>query len=168
MTLEAEDRAINIGLSEQDAGVVYKIARGKIVGAIHDDVVVFQNVERVFAGEMSFKEIDLNFGVQIVQATGGGFDFRAANVAGAEQDLALEIGEIHAIEIDEADASNARGGEIQAEWRSKTAGANAQNFGLLELQLPVHADFRHDQVTAIAQDFFLGKRNRCVGGRGLR
>ena len=40
LALEPEDRAVNVGLFEQDAGVVGEVAGGKIVRAIDDDVVL--------------------------------------------------------------------------------------------------------------------------------
>ena len=68
LAFEAENRAVDIGLAEQHARVVHQIARGEIVRAVHDDVVVFQNVERVFAREVRFERINLNIGIQIAQA----------------------------------------------------------------------------------------------------
>ena len=101
------------------------------------------------------KRIDLNFGIQIAQTVRGGFDFRPAHVAGAEKHLPLKIREIDNIEIYQADAADARRRKIKPERRAQPAGADAENFRLLELELPVHADFGHDQVPAVAQDFVL-------------
>ena len=43
-----------------------------------------------------------------------------------------------------------------------------KNFGLLELELTFHADFGHDQVAAVAQDLFFGKRDGRGGRRRIR
>src|SRR5580658_1335338 len=40
LAFEAENGAVNIGFSEEDARVVNEIARGEIIGAVHDEVVV--------------------------------------------------------------------------------------------------------------------------------
>ena len=72
------------GLPSDDASVVHQIARGKIVRAVHDDVVVLEEFERVLAGQMRFERVDLDFRIQIPQAIGGGLDFRPAHVARAE------------------------------------------------------------------------------------
>ena len=160
LALEAEDRAVNVGLAEQHAGIVHQIARGEIVRAVDDDVVVLEKIERVLAGQARFVRVDLNFRIQIAQMVGGRFDFGTAHVAGAEQHLALQVREIHGIEIHEADAAHARRGQIKAERRAESSGADAQHLGLLELELPLHAHFRHDQMAAVAQDLFFGKR-RC-------
>ena len=81
LTLEAENRAVNIRLAEQHAGVVDEIARGEIVGAIDDDVVVLEQIERVFAGQPRFVAIDLDIGIQIAEALGRGFDLRPADIS---------------------------------------------------------------------------------------
>ena len=47
LPLEAEDRSVDVGLSEQDAGVVDEIARREVVGPVGDDVVVLDDVEGV-------------------------------------------------------------------------------------------------------------------------
>src|SRR5207302_7207955 len=73
------------------------------------------------------------------------------------QDLALKVTEIDDVKIDEADAANARGGQIEAQRRTETPGPNEKNAGRLEFLLPVHADFRHDEVAAVAGDFLGGK-----------
>jgi hypothetical protein len=85
---------------------------------------------------------------------GGGLNLGTAHVARAEKHLALQVCKVDHIEIHQSDASDASGGEIKPERAPETARADAEHLGLLELELPFHADFRHDEVAAIAQDFF--------------
>src|SRR5580658_4709813 len=119
LAFEAKNGAVDIGFAEEHGRVVDEIARGEIVGAVHDDVVIFQNVERVFAGEMRLESINLNIGIQVAQAIAGCSDFRTAYVFGAEENLALQVGGIHRVEINEADAADSSRGEIEAERRAK-------------------------------------------------
>src|SRR5439155_14573356 len=49
LALETKDRAVNIGLAEQHAGVVGQVARRKIVRAVHNDVVWLDDIEGVLA-----------------------------------------------------------------------------------------------------------------------
>src|SRR5580704_10139900 len=125
LAFEAKNGAVNIGFAEQNTRVVDEIARGKIVGTVHDEVIVFQDVERVFAGEMRFESVNLNVWIQIVQALAGGGDFRTAYIFGAEENLALQVGGIHRVEINEADPANSGCGKIEAERRAESAGADA-------------------------------------------
>ena len=99
---------------------------------------------------------------------GGGVELLAADVRGGVDHLALEVGEVHHVEIDDADAADARGREVQAERRAQAAGAHQQDFGRFEFLLALDADFRDDQVAAVAQDFVVRERDlfgrRCQGG----
>ena len=47
LALEAEDGAVGVGLAGEDAGVVDEVARLEVVGAVGDDVVVLEDLERV-------------------------------------------------------------------------------------------------------------------------
>ena len=51
LSLEAKDAAVHIGLAQQDAGVIDEIRRREVVGAIDDDVVPTEDVERVLRGQ---------------------------------------------------------------------------------------------------------------------
>ena len=82
--------------------------------------------------------------------------------------LPLQVREIHDVEIHQADAADAGRGEVQAQRRAQPARADQQHLRALQLELPFHADFRHDQVAAVAQDLVLRKRGLLVGQRRHR
>src|SRR6185369_12553512 len=55
-------------------------------------------------------------------------------------------------------------GEIQRGGRSQSARADAEHLRRLQLLLRLDADLRHDQVPAVALDFFVGQlRQRLYG-----
>jgi len=167
LTFEAEDGAVNIGLAEEDAGVVDEVTSGEIVGAIDDDVIVLEEFEGVGAGELGLVSGDTDVGIEIGEARLGGFGFGLADVAGAEGDLALEIREVDDVEINETDVADARGGEIEAKRRAEAAGADEKGFGAFEFELTFHAHLRHDEVAAVAEDFFVSEA-RCRRSAGQR
>ena len=51
LPLEAEHRAVDVRLPEQHARVVRQVARGEVVGAVDDEVVAADDLERVRRGE---------------------------------------------------------------------------------------------------------------------
>src|SRR5579864_6903882 len=112
LPFEAENRTVDVGLAEEHASVVNEIARREVVGAVHHDVVVSEDVERVFAREHRLKSVDLNVGIQAAQPLGCRLDFWTAYVVCAEKNLALKVGEVDFIEINEPDSANARRREI--------------------------------------------------------
>ena len=125
----------------------------EVIGAVDDDIVRAEHFQRDVACQACFVEIDAHFGIDGLEAIASGMQFRTADVGRAVQDLALKIAEIDDIEIDDADAAHAGGGEIQAERRTEAAGADQQHAGRFQSFLAVHADFRHDEMTAVASDF---------------
>ncbi len=68
--------------------------------------------------------VDADEGVDLVHAVGGGIEFLAADVAGAVDDLALQVGEVDHVEIHQANAANAGSGEIEAQRRTEAAGSD--------------------------------------------
>jgi len=42
-----------------------------------------------------------------------------------------------------------------AKRSAKSAGTDEQHLGVLQLELPLHADFRHDEMAAVTQNFFV-------------
>ena len=82
--------------------------------------------------------------------------------ARAVQDLALQVAEIDDVEVHEAESADAGGGEVQSQRRAETAGTDQQHPAGLEAFLSLHADFRHDEVAAVAFGFVGAE----AGGRG--
>ncbi len=97
----------------------------------------------------------MNVRIETGQALARGFGFGLADVLGAERNLALQIGDINDIKVHKAEPANARCRKVQTQRRAQAAGPNQQHFGILELQLTFHADFGHDQVTAVTQNLFV-------------
>ena len=97
-------------------------------------------------------------GLSAVHLLGGGIDLVAAHVLGEVNHLALQVGEIDHVEIHQADAADAGGGQIQAERRAEPAGAHQQHLGGLQLQLAFHPHLGDDQVARVAEDFVFRKR----------
>ena len=58
LPIEAEDGTINIRLARKNGDVIGKITGGKVVRAIHDQIVVAQNLLRVPAREAARVELD--------------------------------------------------------------------------------------------------------------
>ena len=76
-------------------------------------------------------------------------------------DLTLQVGVVHNIEINDAKRTDTCRAKIQRQRRAQTASADAQYLRSLKLELPFHADFGHDQVARIAQDFVVVQSDSC-------
>ena len=76
---------------------------------------------------------------------------------GAEEDLALQVGEFDAVWVDEAEGADAGGGEIEGDGGAKAAGANAEDLSCFEFFLSMFAKLRNCQVPRIAESLVGGE-----------
>lgn len=80
------------------------------------------------------------------------------------QHLPLQVADVDDVEVDDADGPDAGRREVHRDRRSEAAGADAEHLAGLEPALSVHADFRQDEVAAVAPHFV--GRQRGQGRRG--
>src|SRR6266478_5864298 len=139
LPFKPENRTVHVWLSQQNAGVIDEIARRKIVSPVDDNIKVLEEFERIGAGQLRFERLDPNVRIEVRKARTCGLALRLAHVAGAKRNLTLEIGEIDDVKVYQSEFADPRSRKIQAKWRAE----------------PVHADFRHDEVPAVAKDFFV-------------
>ena len=78
------------------------------------------------------------------------FELRPADVGRAVDDLTLQVAEVDDVEVDDAESADARRGEIERRRRAEPAGADAEHARRLQPPLPFLADFRQQQVPAVA------------------
>ncbi len=68
LAVEPEDRAVNVGLAQKNAGVIDQVSSGEVVGAVDDHVVAGEHLERVRAIDRVFVADDLQLGVDRLAA----------------------------------------------------------------------------------------------------
>ena len=120
LTLEAEDRPVDVRLLLEDAHVVGQVARGEIIRAVDDDVVRFGDLPGVLAGEQRVVQIDLHVGIDRADAVAGGLDLLAAHILGAVQNLALEVRIIDHVEIHQPQPPDTQPPRGTARWANPT------------------------------------------------
>src|SRR5918999_3840382 len=94
-------------------------------------------------------------------------------------DLALQVGLVDSVELDDAQGADSGRGEIEQGGTAQTAGANDQHPGVLQPLLSLHADVGNDEVPAVAAYLVDGQlsggldqwwqrhTSSCDFGRGL-
>ena len=115
LPFEAEDRSVGIGLAQKHAGVVHEVASRKVVSAVHDHVVVGNDLQGVLAGQGRAEFLDDKLWVDVPHRLGGRVDLGAADVLCPVNHLALEVALVNDIEIYDADAADARRRQVEAE-----------------------------------------------------
>jgi hypothetical protein len=144
------------------AGVVEQIAGIEGVGAVGDDVVAGDEIERVGPRQLPGMRLDGDLRIETAHGVGRALDLEAAEVLGAVQHLPLQIGQVDAVVIDDAERADARRGEIEEEGRAQPARAHHQHPRFEEALLPDPADLRQDDVAGIALKLGVGEVH---GGR---
>ena len=157
LPLKSENRGINIGLAQQDTGIVDEVAGREIVGPIGNDIVICENFEGIFSREAQVVLHKVYIRILRLQSLDGGGHFRLADIGQRKQHLSLQIGGVDDITIQHADCADAGRREVLQQRRTETACAHDQDLGSLELALALDIEFWDDQMTAVARQFFIGK-----------
>ena len=152
LPFEPENRAVNIGLFEEHAGIVGKVTSWKVIRAVHHDIKGTDNFESIAAGETGFVGDNFYLGIEPVDRVGGRLSFRATHVGRAMKDLALKIRYLHDIKIHDPEPADAGGSEVHSEGRAKSASTNAQNAGAANFLLALWSDFGQDQMPRITAE----------------
>ena len=168
----AEDGRVHVGLTREHTGVVHEVTGGEVVGAVGNDVVVLEQLERVLAVEHGLVLFDLHVGVERVDALLRRVELRLSHVFGAMHDLALEVRLVDDVEVHDAETAYPRRRQVHAQRRAEPASTDTQHAGRLELLLPLHPDRREDEMAAVALDLFFGELDALggdveVGGDGF-
>ncbi len=76
-------------------------------------------------------------------------------------DLALEVGVVDDVEVDEADCADSCSGEVERERGAESSGAYTEDACRFEFLLALHADLGKDEVTRVARDLIVGELWQC-------
>ena len=93
-------------------------------------------------------------------------DLGAADVVVLVEDLALEVGAVDDVEVDETDRADAGEGEVEGDGGAEPAGADDEDLRLDDLALPDAGDLGHDEVAAVALDHLRGEDDIGAAGKG--
>ena len=162
LSLEPEDRPVDVGPPREDARVVHEVAGREVVGAIHHQVELAHDLERVVAGEPRLEGAEREVGVDRPQLLRRRVELLPAHVGRRVEDLPLQVRVVDDVEVHEPERSHPGRGEVERERGSESARADAEHLRRLEPLLPLHAHLRHDEVARVAQDLVVRE------GGGLR
>ena len=72
-------------------------------------------------------------------------------------DLALEVGLVHGVELDDAERAHTGRGQVEEGRGAEAARADTQDLRVLQALLPAHPEVRDDQVARIPADLVDGE-----------
>src|SRR5207248_10526791 len=152
LALEAVDGAVDQRLLEEEGGVVGEVPGREVVGAVDDQVVGLEDLERVLRVDVQAVLDDLDVGVDGLQGLGGGLRLRLANVGGAVKDLALQVAGVDLVEVDDAQGAHAGRRQVKRRRRAQTARAQQEHARVEQLALARATHLGQDQVPGVARD----------------
>src|SRR5699024_5584045 len=88
---------------------------------------------------------------------------RFAEPLGRVDDLALEVGRVDGVVVDDPERADARGSEVEGGWRTEPAGADQEDARVEQLLLALLADFGDEQVPRVAAALLRLERARQLG-----
>ena len=99
--------------AELHTGIVEQVPAREVVGAVDDHVVAGDDVDDVRRIEAGVVGDDVDIGVEHGQRLLRRVDLAIADAVDVVQDLALQIGRVDFVHVDDADRADTGGGQVQ-------------------------------------------------------
>ena len=125
------------GLLQEHAGVVYQVAGWKVVTAVHDQVVVLEDLDDVLAGQPRLIRDHFDIRVQVLERLLRRIDLRLPDPLAVVQDLPLQVALVDHVGVDDPERADPGGRQVVGGGRSQAAGPDDEHFGIEQLQLPL-------------------------------
>ena len=142
-----------------DAGVVDQKFGGEIVRAVHDEVVVPDDLPDVAGVQIVLIDPDLDVGVDGQHLLPGRFHLGPVEVPGVMGDLPLEVRDIDGVAINDADGPDSRRGQIEGNRAAQAAGPDNQHPGFEYFFLSFNPDILQEDMAAVPFKLFRGEIN---------
>src|SRR5690348_183735 len=87
LPFKAEDAAVNVRLAQQDARIVHQIARGEVVRAVGNDVIVAEDVKRVLGSKPRLVQNHFHIRVDLADSVARRFKLGPPHIIGIMDNL---------------------------------------------------------------------------------
>ena len=162
LPLERRQRGGDQRLLETKAEFGQQIARREIVAAIGDEIVRGDNLLGILGAKAHGMGFDADAIIDGVEGGPRAVDLERPDPFGGMHDLALQIGQIDPVVVDDADRPDTGGGEIEQHRRAEPAGADDEHARLQQLFLSLFADLFEDQVAGISLKLLFAEFHGCA------
>ena len=147
LALEAVDRAVHDGDVVPDRGVVDEVARREVVGAVDDHVpAVGEDSLDVLRRQPLLVGDHGHVGIERLDRPLGGEHLGLAERVRRVDDLALQVGVVDDVGVDDPERADAGRGEVERRGRAEPAGPDQEHARIQELLLPFVADLGDEEV----------------------
>ena len=133
------------------AGAVDRVARGEVVGAVEHDVRLGDDRGQDRCIHSPGECNDFYFWVDRIQRLLCSLDLHRADRLGAEEDLALQVGEIDLVAVGEGQAPDAGRRQVERRGAAEPARADDQRACRAQLLLALNSELGKEDVPAVAE-----------------
>ena len=128
---------------------------GKIVATVEYHVGAGNQFVEHLTGSAGFERDYCHVRVVLGDGLATGPSLGQTHGRNAMQDLSLQIGQIDAVAVDQGDASDSGGGQVQRGRRSQSTGADQQRMTGEQSLLPFDTDLWQQNVARVAQQLVI-------------
>jgi len=164
LTVPAPDSAGDERLARGQAGLIHRVARRVIIAPVQHQVGLADQAFGVLLVERLDDRSDLCARIEGTQGAGPGLGLGRADMAGSEDDLALQIVHGHRIGVDQADRANAGGRQVERGGGAQASGADNGDMGPGQRLLAGSADLLENKMAGEAVDIDFGSHAPLVTG----
>ena len=132
------------------AGIGDEVAGGEVVRAVEHQIAPGHELQGASGVQAPPVLDDLHVRIQLPDPRGGRCRLGPPHRLGAVDDLALEVGQLHVVVVDDRQGPDPRGGEVEQRRGAERPGAYAQHRGRAQAALAELADLRDAQVARVA------------------
>ena len=150
LAVELEDGPVDEGFLKKKSAVVGEVASGKVVGAVEDEVVRPGKFHRIINREADRVLLDYEVRIEFLQPRGSRFHLGGIDLFFAKENLALKVGPLHMIGINQSNFSHARCREIESGGGPEASTTNDQHRSAQKLLLSGFSHLRQESVTKVA------------------
>lgn len=151
MPFPLHHRAVHDWDARRAAGVAKGVAGGQVVEAIHDEVVSGHQPGRRGGIDEEVVDDEVNRRIDGGQSGAGGLGLASAHVGDPVEWLAVQVGEVDAVEVAQSDRTNAGADEGLRGRTTQPAKANDEHLGLMQGPLSGFTDLRQAYLAGVSQ-----------------
>ena len=127
LRLEADGGSRHQGCSGCDRCPIHGEARCEIVAAVEDDVRLSRIVQQLIFRQRAFNQGQVDVGIERAQVVRAGLHLGPPDIGGFIEYLALQVGQVHVVEIGQYDMPDTAGSQVNRAGGAQPACADQED-----------------------------------------
>ena len=138
------------GPRQEDGRIIQQELGLEGIGPIDDQVVPRHQPAGIRGSEILHHRVELDGWVERVEPIVGGLNLEPALIAVLIEDLPVEVRGFDPLVVEQSDAADARGREVERDRRTERAQSHNQDRGVLQPALPRRVDLGQNPLPLMA------------------